>query len=143
MFLGLDDIRKFIRFRREMKSLYGIRDSKFNKFNLKLNNFGNILYTQINCTDTDFMNAGYDYEKMVQIKIQPIIDYLSEELDWGDYLTLQVNNFVDEDTNEPSLSYGILFIFTGYVMTMTRAFWLAILSVLGLIGGIIALCIAL
>ena len=143
MFLGLDDIRKFIRFRREMKSLYSIRDSKFNKFNLKINNFGNILYTQINCTDTDFMNAGYDYEKMVQIKIQPIIDYLSEELDWGDYLTLQVNNFVDEDTNEPSLSYGILFIFTGYVMTMTRAFWLAILSVLGLIGGIIALCIAL
>lgn len=139
MFQGLSDIRNFFRFKREMRSLYKIRDSKFNAFNLKLNKFGNILYTQINCTDNDFMNSGYDYEKMVMMKIQPIIDYLSEELDWGDYLTLQVNNFVDEETNEPSLSYGILFIYTGYTMTMTKAFWLSVLSLIGFIG----LCTAL
>lgn len=143
MFEGLRDISNFFKFRRQMKALYNLRDSKFNKYNLKINKFGNILYTQINCSDTDFMNSGYDYEKMLMIKLQPVIDYLSEELDWGDYLTLQVDNFVDEDTNEPSLSYGILFIYTGYAMTMTKAFWLAICLLLGLIGGIVAMCILL
>ena len=141
MFSGLSDIKNFFRFRREMKALYKLRDSKFNKYNLKINKFGNILYTQINCTDTDFMNSGYDYEKMLMIKLQPVIDYLSDELNWGDYLTMQVENFVDEETNELSLSYGILFIYTGYTMTMTRAFWMALLSLLTLIGGIVALCI--
>lgn len=139
MFSGISDIRNFFRFRREMKALYKLRDSKFNKFNLKINKFGNILYTQINCSDTDFMNSGYDYEKMLMTKLEPITDYLSEELNWGDYLTMQVDNFVDEDTNEPTLSYGILFIYTGYTMTMTKAFWLIVLTTLGLMGGIVAL----
>lgn len=143
MFSGISDIRNFFRFRREMKALYKLRDSKFNKFNLKINKFGNILYTQINCSDTDFMNSGYDYEKMLMTKLEPVTDYLSEELNWGDYLTMQVDNFVDEDTNEPTLSYGILFIYTGYTMTMTKAFWLAVSLLLGLVGGIVAMCILL
>ncbi len=142
-FQGFRDIRNFFRFKRDMKSLYKLRDSKFNKFNLHINKFGNILYTQINCSDNDFMNAGYDYEKMVMMKLQPIIDYLSEELNWGDYLRLQVQNFVDEETGEPSLSYGILFIYTGYSMTMSKAFWLSIFGILALAGGITALCLAL
>ena len=87
------------------------------------------------------MNAGYNYEKMLMIKLQPIIDYLSEELNWGNYLRLQVQNFVDEETGEPSLSYGILFIYTGYSMTMTKAFWLSIFGFLILAGGITALCL--
>ena len=143
MFSGISDIRNFFRFIREMKALYKLRDSKFNKFNLKINKFGNILYTQINCSDTDFMNSGYDYEKMLMTKLEPVTDYLSEELNWGDYLTMQVDNFVDEDTNEPTLSYGILFIYTGYTMTMTKAFWLAVSLLLGLVGGIVAMCILL
>ena len=124
-----------------MNALYKLRDSKFNKFNLRINKFGNILYTQVNCSDNDFMNAGYDYEKMIMMKLQPIIDYLSEELNWGDYLRLQVQNFVDEETGEPSLSYGILFIYTGYSMTMSKAFWLCLFGLLALAGGITALCL--
>ena len=142
-FQGFRDIVNFFRFRREMKSLYKLRDSKFNKFNLHINKFGNILYTQINCSDNDFMNADYNYERMVMTKLQPITDYLSEELNWGDYLTMQVQNFIDDETGESTLSYGILFIYTGYSMTMTKAFWLALLSLLGIIGGIVALCIVL
>ena len=142
-FQGFRDIRNFFRFKKEMKGLYKMRDSKFNEFKLHVNKFGNILYTQINCSDNDFMNAGYDYERMVMMKLQPIIDYLSEDLNWGDYLTMQVQNFVDEETGEPSLSYGILFIYTGYSMTMAKAFWLALTGVLVLIGGVIGLTIAL
>lgn len=140
-FQGFRDIHNFFRFKRDMNTLYKLRDSKFNKFNLHINKFGNILYTQINCSDNDFMNAGYNYEKMLMIKLQPIIDYLSEELNWGNYLRLQVQNFVDEETGEPSLSYGILFIYTGYSMTMTKAFWLSIFGFLILAGGITALCL--
>lgn len=142
-FQGFRDIGNFFRFKREMKALYKLRDSKFNKYNLHINKFGNILYTQINCTDNDFMNANYDYDRMVMMKLQPITDYLSEELNWGDYLTLQIQNFVDEETGEPSLSYGILFIFTGYSMTMAKAFWFALFGLLLLAGGITALCILL
>jgi hypothetical protein len=89
------------------------------------------------------MNANYDYDRMVMMKLQPITDYLSEELNWGDYLTLQVQNFVDEETNEASLSYGILFIFKGYSMTMVKAFWLAVFGILLIAGGITALCVLL
>ena len=52
-------------------------------------------------------------------KIQPVVEYLSRELDWGDYLTPQISNFVDEDEN-PSLSYGILFVFTPYRLTFAK-----------------------
>lgn len=140
-FQGFRDIGNFFRFRREMKALFKLRDSKFNKHGLRINRFGNILYTQINCSDNDFMNANYDYERMVTMKLQPIIDYLSEELNWGDYLTMQVQNFIDEETGEPSLSYGILFIYTGYTMTLSKAFWLALAGLITLTGGITALCI--
>ena len=140
-FQGFRDISNFFHFKRDMNALYKLRDSKFNKFNLHINKFGNILYTQVNCSDNDFMNAGYDYEKMIMMKLQPIIDYLSEELNWGDYLRLQVQNFVDEETGEPSLSYGILFIYTGYSMTMSKAFWLCLFGLLALAGGITALCL--
>lgn len=142
-FQGFRDIGNFFRFRREMKALFKLRDSKFNKHGLHINRFGNILYTQINCSDNDFMNANYDYERMVTMKLQPIIDYLSEELNWGDYLTMQVQNFIDEETGEPSLSYGILFIYTGYTMTLSKAFWLALAGLIMLTGGITALCILL
>lgn len=142
-FQGFRDIRNFFRFRREMKALYKLRDSKFNKFGLHINRFGNIIYTQINCSDNDFMNANYDYDRMVMMKLEPITDYLSEELNWGDYLTMQVQNFVDEETGEPSLSYGILFVYTGYTMTMAKAFWYTLFGILALAGGITALCILL
>ena len=140
-FQGFRDIINFFRFRKEMKGLYKMRDSKFNKFNLRVNKFGNILYTQINCSDNDLMNADYNYEKMIYMKLQPVIDYLSDELNWGDYLTMQVQNFVEEESGEPSLSYGILFIYTGYTMTMTKAFWITLISLIILIGGIISLIV--
>lgn len=142
-FQGFRDIRNFFRFKKEMKGLYKMRDSKFNEFKLHVNKFGNILYTQINCSDNDFMNAGYDYERMLMMKLQPVIDYLSDDLNWGDYLTMQVQNFVDEETGEPSLSYGILFIYTGYTMTMAKAFWWAVTGLVLLAGGIVGLTIAL
>lgn len=113
------DLSNFFKFKKQIKREFKRRDSKFNKFKLKRNWLGNIVYVQIDCTDEDLMNANYDTETMLGLKLRPIVSYLSEELGWGDYLVPQVSNFVDEDENL-SLSYGVLFIFTGYKLTFTN-----------------------
>lgn len=133
------DVKNFFRFRKDIKRELAEPKSGMNSLGIKRNWLGNILYTQINCTDTDLMNAGYDFDRMIMIKLKPVVQYLGHDLGWSEYLVPQVSNFIDDDEN-PTLSYGILFVYTGYRMTMTKAlFW--ILGILGLIGGgIWALC---
>ena len=126
------DLSNFFKFRRQIKKEIKRRDSTFNKLRLKQNWLGNIIYVQIDCTDEDLMNANYNAEAMLDIKLKPIVSYLSGELGWGDYLVPQVSNFVDEDENI-TLSYGILFIFTGYKLTFTNfiTYTLGMLTFLG------------
>ena len=126
------DLSNFFKFRRQIKKEIKRRDSTFNKLKLKQNWRGNIIYVQIDCTDEDLMNANYNAEAMLDIKLKPIVSYLSGELGWGDYLVPQVSNFVDEDENI-TLSYGILFIFTGYKLTFTNfiTYTLGMLAFLG------------
>lgn len=127
------DIKNYFRFRKEMKRESRHRDSKFNKLGLKLNWLKNVVYVQVNCTDDDLMNANYDQETMLLRKIRPIVSYLGEELGWSDYLSPQVSNFVDESGN-PSLSFGVLFVFTPYRFSFTRAIFTTLIT-LGIIGG--------
>lgn len=126
------DLSNFFKFRRQIKKEIKRRDSTFNKLRLKQNWLGNIIYVQIDCTDEDLMNANYNAEAMLDIKLKPIVSYLSGELGWGDYLVPQISNFVDEDENI-TLSYGILFIFTGYKLTFTNfiTYTLGMLAFLG------------
>ena len=126
------DLSNFFKFRRQIKKEIKRRDSTFNKLRLKQNWLGNIIYVQIDCTDEDLMNANYNAEAMLDIKLKPIVSYLSGELGWGDYLVPQVSNFVDEDENI-TLSYGVLFIFAGYKLTLTNfiTYTLGMLAFLG------------
>ena len=126
------DLSNFFKFRRQIKKEIKRRDSTFNKLKLKQNWLGNIIYVQINCTDEDLMNANYNAEAMLDIKLKPIVSYLSGELGWGDYLVPQISNFVDEDENI-TLSYGVLFIFAGYKLTLTNfiTYTLGMLAFLG------------
>ena len=126
------DLSNFFKFRRQIKKEIKRRDSTFNKLKLKQNWLGNIIYVQIDCTDEDLMNANYNAEAMLDIKLKPIVSYLSGELGWGDYLVPQVSNFVDEDENI-TLSYGVLFIFAGYKLTLTNfiTYTLGMLAFLG------------
>ena len=135
---SIKDFSNFFKFRKMIRKEFKIRDSKFNKYNLKYNWLGNIVYVQINCTEEDFMNAYYDEEKMLDMKLAPIVSYLSSDLGWGDYLTPQISNFVDDDNN-PSLSYGVLFIFTGYRLTLTKALFGMLFSLAALGVGIWAI----
>ena len=126
------DLSNFFKFKRQIKKEIKRRDSTFNKLKLKQNWLGNIVYVQIDCTDEDLMNANYNAEAMLDIKLKPIVSYLSGELGWGDYLVPQVSNFVDEDENI-TLSYGVLFIFAGYKLTLTNfiTYTLGMLAFLG------------
>lgn len=133
------DIKNFFRFRKDIKKELAEPKSGMNNLGIKRNWLGNILYMQINCTDADLMNAGYDFDRMVMIKLKPAVQYLGQDLGWSEYLVPQVNNFVDEE-GKPTLSYGILFIYTGYRMTLTKAL-LWMFGMFGIIGiGVWVLC---
>lgn len=127
------DLINFFKFRKMIKNEMKRADSKMTQLNIKSNWLGNILYVQLNCTDTDFMNAEYVYDRMLMIKLKPYIEYLSKELGWTDYLVPQISNFVDDEGNM-SLSFGILFIFTGYSLTLTR-FLMGMLTFFGLLSA--------
>ena len=129
------DFKNFLQFKKDVNSEMKRANSKMTRFNIKKNGLGNILYVQINCTDADLMNNDYDYDRMLLMRMKPIVDYLSQELGWGEYLVPQINNFVDDDGN-PSLSYGVLFIFTGYSLTMTKFLIYSIMSMCALGAGI-------
>lgn len=132
------DLKNFFKFKKDISREENLRDSKFNKFGLKKNWLGNIVYVQLNFSDADLMGVDYNENAMIQTKLNPIVSYLSSELGWGDYLTPQISNFVDEEGN-PTLSYGVLFVFTGYSLTMTKFFLWTISSLAALGVGIWAL----
>ena len=130
---NIRDFRNFLQFKKDVKSEMKRAKSKMTIYNIKRNWLGNILYVQINCTDADLMNNDYDHDRMLLMRMKPIVDYLSGELGWGEYLVPQINNFVDDEGNS-SLSYGVLFIFTGYSLTMTKFLIYSILN-LGILGA--------
>lgn len=138
MIQNIRDFRNFLRFRKEVKSEMARANSPMTKFNIKQNWLGNILYVQINCTDADLMNCDYDYDRMLHMRMKPIVNYLSYDLGWGDYLVPQISNFVDDEGNM-SLSYGVLFIFMGYSLTMTKFLIYTILNIIIAGTGIWAL----
>ncbi|MBS7363238.1 MAG: hypothetical protein KIH03_05455 [Paludibacteraceae bacterium] len=135
---NIRDFKNFLQFNKDVNSEMKRANSKMTRFNIKKNWLGNILYVQINCTDADLMNNDYDYDRMLLMRMKPIVDYLSQELGWGEYLVPQINNFVDDEGN-PSLSYGVLFIFTGYSLTITKFLIYSILNLGILSAGIWAL----
>lgn len=132
------DLSNFFKFKKQINKEFKRRDSLFNKLNLRKNWLGNIIYVQINCSEEDLMNANYNTETMLSIKLKPIVSYLSSELGWGDYLIPQVSNFVDEDGNL-SLSYGVLFVFTGYKLTLSNFIITALVSTIILGASIFAI----
>jgi len=132
MIQSFRDFKNFLQFRKDVDSEMKRANSKMTKYNIKKNALGNILYVQINCTDADLMNNDYDYDRMLLMRLKPIVDYLSRELGWGEYLVPQISNFVDDEGNQ-TLSYGVLFIFTGYSLTMTKALLYAVFNI-ALIG---------
>jgi hypothetical protein len=136
-FADLVNLLKFIRqIGREKRN----KDSKFNEFGLQRNWLGNIIYVQIDGDDTDLMGADFNPNGVLDTKLKPIVTYLGTELGWSDYLVPVISNFVTDD-DKLTLSYGVMFMFTGYSLTLTKLFWGALLSILGIAGCITAICL--
>ena len=131
------ELHLFKRFKKEMRDESKRLNSKFTQLNLKRNWLGNIVYTQINCSDEDLMNADYSTTKMLEIKLKPYVEYLSKDLGWGEYLVPDISNFVNEDDNESSLSYAVMFMFNGYTFSIKKLLVFNIINALVVIGGIV------
>ena len=131
----IEDYISFKRFKKDIKHELNDPTSPIHKLNIKRNWLGNILYMQLDCTESDFLSADYSYDRLLENKIRPAVQYLGTELGWGDYLVPQISQFVDEN-GEESLSFGVLFIFQGYSLTFTKAM-LIFLSGLGVLSGIV------
>jgi hypothetical protein len=61
------DFKNFFVFRKEISRELAEPKSGMNTLEIKRNWLGNILYTQINCTDADLMNSDYDFNRMVMM----------------------------------------------------------------------------
>lgn len=133
------DFKNFFKFKKDISRELREPKSGMNTLGIKRNWIGNILYIQINCTENDLMNADYNFDRMVMTKLKPIVQYLGKDLGWSDYLVPQVNNFVDEDNN-PSLSYGVLFVFTGYSLTLTKLLYAMLFLTCAVSAGIWSIC---
>jgi hypothetical protein len=139
MIEAIEDYISFRRFKKDIKHELNDPNSPIHKFKIKKNWLGNILYMQLDCTESDFLSADYSYDRMLENKIMPVVSYLGTELGWGDYLVPQISQFVDED-GEASLSFGVMFIFQGYSLTMTKALFTGLFSLVALSGIVWSIC---
>jgi hypothetical protein len=132
---AVNDVKNFIKFKKNITAEMKLANSEFNTLKLKRNWFGNVLYVQLNFTENDLRLVDYDGEVLMQNSLKKYITYLSTTLGWGEYLGIQINNFVDDDGNA-TLSYGVLFYFIPYVISAKWTIkWLLIVAaiVVGLI----------
>lgn len=106
------DIKNFFQFRKEIKNLAMNPQSTFNKYGLKVNWLGNIVYCH-KLIDNNRMIAFDDRLKnnyLVEVT-QLEHDYLFHELNWGEFLLTNFIEFSDENGNQ-SGCYGVTFTFT-------------------------------
>lgn len=111
------DIINFFKFRRQTKQ-WAKNDKDFKNLGLNVNALGNVVYTQITCSDEDLARHDYSPLDMVMNTIKPHIDFLTDA-GWGEYLIPQITNFVDEHGNN-SLSYLILFVYSPIRFTFAK-----------------------
>lgn len=115
--IKIKDVINFFKFRHQMRNLKKT-DITFNELKLNYNWLGNIVYTQLNCTEDEIAKYNYSPIDVVMNKIKPHIDYLTG-LGWGEYLIPEVTNFIDDEGNN-TLSYLILFVYSPIKFSLIR-----------------------
>ena len=128
--IAIKDIINAVKFRNEMKSLEMLDDEEFANLDLHTNWLGNVVYTQVNFTDRELVDADYSIHTMVLRKMQNYVDFFNKH-NWSEYLYPQVSNLQEEDGNI-TLTYMFLFVYKPIVFT----FWKLIkfLLLLGAMG---------
>lgn len=130
IYIAYKDIINFFIFKKNVSEDIKNPNSKFNKLNLKRNWLGNIIYTQVSLDDNLDLMPPDDKMIVLMDKLKPVHEYFSNDLMVSEYITPNFNNFVD-DEGHPTLSYGILYIFTPYKFSVIWLLkWLLILGVI-------------
>lgn len=115
--IAVKDIINAVKFRNHMKSLEMMEDEEFTNLDLHTNWLGNVVYTQINFTDRELVDADYSIHTMVLKRMQKYVDFFNKH-NWSEYLYPQVSNLQEEDGNI-TLTYMFLFVYKPIVFT----FW--------------------
>lgn len=115
--IAIKDIINAVKFRSEMKTLEMLEDEEFTNLDLHTNWLGNVVYTQINFTDRELVDADYSIHTMVLKRMQNYVDFFNKH-NWSEYLYPQVSNLQEEDGNI-TLTYMFLFVYKPIVFT----FW--------------------
>lgn len=115
--IAIKDIINAVKFRSDMKTLEMLEDEEFTNLDLHTNWLGNVVYTQINFTDRELVDADYSIHTMVLKRMQKYVDFFNKH-NWSEYLYPQVSNLQEDDGNI-TLTYMFLFVYKPIVFT----FW--------------------
>jgi hypothetical protein len=121
------DIKNYTDFVKAIKEEKSIKDSKFNKWNLKTSYFYSIYFTY----DLDQSEANLpDNVKQLRLveSLAPLHLYLDEELGFAECLVPEINQFYN-DKNEPTLTYLIMYRFAFNKLSLSWVIkWFALIS---------------
>lgn len=129
LYLAYKDIKNYLIYKKLIQRDEKDPNSTYNKLKLNHNKFYTLNYI-ISLPDgaeqlNDEQRLAYVTEAM-----RPSVEYINNELRFGEYLVADIQQFYDEN-NEPTLSYGIIFSFEFITLTFKQIIeWLFDLGVI-------------
>jgi hypothetical protein len=109
LYHAMMDVINYIAWIRTIKREESNPSSFYNKVGFKHNIFYN-LYVPISI-DEQYKDENENRKRLLVVQeLTPIHQYLDEELRFAEYIVPEFNQFVDEK-GEPTLTYGIVYIF--------------------------------
>lgn len=110
---------------RTLKRERNDRNSKFNKWKLQYNSFYNVYFTHT-VEETEAQLPERIMQMRLAESFAPLHRYLDEELGFAECLVPEFNQFVDEETGEPTLTYLIVYRFAFDAISVRNVIWLLI-----------------
>ena len=123
------DIVNFFSFRNQIKREKSNPQSKFNLLGLKTNWLGNCVYTQKVLSETQVLGDEKQRYIFLMDSTRRENSYFMQDLGWGEYLTFDLFNIVDEDTEIPTDTYAVVWKFTPFALGSSKLFWSTVLLV--------------
>ena len=128
LYLSYKDIYNYIQFRKIIKAEEKNPQSKYHKLNINRN----FLYTLnfIITLPEETANLTADQRRVYLTEyIKPYVEYVGNDLKFGEYLVADIKQFFDEDG--PTLSYGVMFSFVFIYLTFKQILkWLVYICII-------------
>ena len=128
-YYACNDIVNFFSFRNQIKREKSNPQSKFNLLGLKTNWLGNCVYTQKVLSETQTLGDEKQRYIFLMDMTRSENSYFMQDLGWGEYLTFDLFNIVDEDNETPTDTYGVVWKFAPFALGSSKLFWSTVLLV--------------